>query len=70
MPLRWSFEALALVEYNSLQALNENVRDLNNVVGFLNDTPLVSLLTLTGMSVFFVMVAYVRLRWIKGYEHS
>ena len=34
MPIRWAFESLSVLEYSSLQASNEFVRDLREVVGF------------------------------------
>jgi ABC transport system ATP-binding/permease protein len=34
MPIRWAFEALAVLEYQQLHVINENVRTLNKIIGF------------------------------------
>ena len=36
MPIRWAFEALALVEYNAFLAENQHLRKLEEVIGFSN----------------------------------
>jgi ABC transport system ATP-binding/permease protein len=68
MPLRWAFEALALLEYNSLQQVNEHVRDIENVIGFSNTSPLNPLVILLTMSVLFFCLTWVKLNQIKGYQ--
>ena len=68
MPLRWSFEALVLLEYNSLTAINPNVRSIEDVIGFSSPSPIIPVPVLICMSVLFLFCTWGALSRRKGFE--
>ena len=63
MPIRWAFEALSVLEYSSLQAQNEHVRDLVEVIGFSNLSLGPSCGALFGFTALFSILTLVRLQF-------
>ncbi len=63
MPIRWAFEALSVLEYNALQATNENVRNLSDVIGFSATNLTMSCGVLVGFTLFFSLLTLVRLQF-------
>ncbi len=63
MPIRWAFEALSVLEYNALQAQNEHVRDLSDVIGFTTTSLGPACGTLVGFTVLFSGLTLVRLQF-------
>ena len=63
MPIRWSFEALTVLEYNNLQRSNENVRDLSEVIGFSANNLGMSCGALLGFTMLFWGMTLLRLQF-------
>ena len=66
MPIRWAFEALSVLEYSALQAQNEHVRDLVDVIGFSNSSLGPACGALFGFTVVFSILTLVRLQFWEG----
>lgn len=62
MPIRWSFEAMTLIEYEAFLQKNEHLRLLEEIIGFTNQTPWLAVVILIGLTIFFGAFTLVALK--------
>ena len=66
MPIRWAFEAIINLEYQSLLAMNENVRSVDYIIGFGSRSPATAVIVLTGFTVTFLTLTQIRLQFLEN----
>jgi ABC-type multidrug transport system ATPase subunit len=66
MPIRWAFEAMVNLEYQSLSLINENVRSIDNIIGFAPRSPLTAVIVLAFLTLLFLFLTQFRLQFLEN----
>ena len=66
MPIRWAFEAMLNLEYQSLIAQNEHVRSIDNIIGFAPRSPMTAVIVLSSLTVLFLLLTQARLQFLEN----
>ena len=65
MPIRWSFEAIAILEYNAMRSQNEQLRELVAIIGFERTSSGFASMIVLLFGALALLATWMRLHWVK-----
>ena len=66
MPIRWAFEAIINLEYQSLTTNFENVRSVDFIIGFASRPSEIAVFVLIGFTSIFLFLTLIRLQFLEN----
>ncbi len=66
MPIRWAFEAIINLEYQSLITNFDNVRSVDFIIGFASRPPEIAVVILIGFTTIFLFLTLIRLQFLEN----